>query len=302
MARNSLLALLAMALAGSLPAQDSVYKSTPLPGGLVGLSQPFARLENGVILTHNLSVVTAFRLDAASLQAACGGMGDIRDVAARPDHGTVAVMLTGGGSENWTSTVISCDAAGRLETRFQTNPYAIDHVAIDGAGNIWTLGVDHAATQRRVDYNTLQEYTPAGRLLRSALPRSMFATPLEPAISVGGTVGITFLRMHGANVAAYIAQTREWIEVGPEGQIVSRAKVQMPPDAGYGTNYPLHIAVTQRGPVFLQEAGFRLCKLDVRSGACPLSGAPREALLGASGNDLLFYDPSTPTHADWVRE
>ena len=308
MARDRIfLAILAMALAASLPAQNSIYKSTPLPDGLVGIGLPFARMENGVILTHSSLSVTAFRQDATSPAALLRwtpgyGTGSIRDVSARPDHGTVTAILTGGGSENWTSSILSCDAAGRVESQFQTNRYAVDHIAVDGAGDIWTLGVDHDATQHQAGYHILREYTPDGRLLRSALPRSMFATPLEPAISVGGTVGITFLRVHSRNVAAYIAQTREWIEVGPEGQIVSRAKLQMPPDAGYGTNYPLSIAVTGSGSVFLQAAGFRLCKLDVRSGACPLADAPREVLLGASGDDLLFYNPSIPTHADWVRE
>jgi hypothetical protein len=74
----------------------------------------------------------------------------------------------------------------------------------------------------------------------------------------------------------------------------------MPANPGYPATYPLILAVTQSGSVFLQSAGFSVCKLDVQSGACSTVNEPKEALLGASGNDLLFYSLSAPTHADWV--
>ena len=60
--------------------------------------------------------------------------------------------------------------------------------------------------------------------------------------------------------------------------------------------------MTDDGGVFLQLAGFSLCKLDTASGACGTVDAPEEILLGASGNDLLLYTSLAPTQVDWVHQ
>ena len=308
---KTLLVVLIAALAQSSLAQNSIYKSTPLPEGLLGVGKPFPRMENGTVLTHSgytnspAPSLTVFRLTgtsptAASLWPADSAVVSVHDACARAGHGAIAVVQAVNASEQRAWLVMSLDPSGRVESEFRTNPYVAHQVAVDGSGNIWTLGVDSEAKEHKADYNIMREYSPDGQLLRSAVPRSTFATKLDPSVNVGGTVGFSFLRARGPNIAAYIAQTCEWIEVAPDGQVVSRAKVRMPANPGYPATYPLILAVTQSGSVFLQSAGFSVCKLDVQSGACSTVNEPKEALLGASGNDLLFYSLSAPTHADWV--
>ena len=128
---------------------------------------------------------------------------------------------------------MSLDASGKVVSQFRTNPYAALHVAVNDAGNIWTLGVDYDAKGHKADYNILREYSQDGRILTTALPRSSFATSLEPATNKGGLTGRNLLRAHGPNMAAFMAQTHEWIEVSPAGRVISRVKVQLPSRAGY---------------------------------------------------------------------
>ena len=200
----------------------------------------------------------------------------------------------------WLTT--SLDPSGKVVGEFRTNPYAALGVAVDDAGNIWTLGVDYDARDHKADYNVLREYDREGRLLTSTLPRSSFATRMEPAVNVGGAAGPNFLRVHGQNIAAYVAQTQEWIEVSPAGRVISRVKVQLPAQTGYPSTQPLVVAVPEDGSAFLQSAGFSLCRLDTASGARDAVNAPRESLLGAGGNDLMFYNPQLPTQVDWVHQ
>jgi hypothetical protein len=306
-----------LAVAGSLaslsPADSLVFKSTPFPDGLVGVGKAFPRMENGVVLMHEAytksaapNVVILPLGDKAPISASLwptdSVVVSVFDLSARRDHTAVAVTQAVNAGEQRAWLTMSLDATGKVVGQFRTNPYAALDVAVDDAGNIWTLGVDYDAKDHKADYNILREYSQDGRIVTTALPRSSFAPGLEPAMNKGGLTGRNFLRVHGPNVAAFIAQTHEWIEVSPAGRVISRVKVQLPSRPGYPSTGPLAVAVTDDGGVFLQSAGFSLCKLDTASGACGTVDTPEEILLGASGNDLLLYNLFVPTQVDWVHQ
>ncbi len=311
--RNLALWSVAGSLASLALADSLVFKSTPFPDGLVGVGKAFPRMENGVVLMHEAytrstapNVVILPLGEKAPISAALwppdSVVVSVFDVSAGRDHTAVAVTQAVTASEQRAWLTISLDASGKVAGQFRTNPYAALHVAVDDAGKIWTLGIDYDAKDRKADYDILRGYGQDGRILTAALPRSSFATSLEPAVNKGGLIGRNFLRAHGPNMAAFMAQTHEWIEVSPAGRVLSRAKVQLPSREGYPSTGPLVVAMTDDGGVFLQCAGFSLCWLDTASGACATVDATEEVLLGASGNDLLLYNSSVPTQVDWVHQ
>jgi len=166
---------------------------------------------------------------------------------------------------------------------------ASEQVAIDREGAIWVLGVDHDAVEKHQDYNIVRKYSPEGQLLASVLPRSSFATEFEPAVWTGGKLGPNFLFSHRVGVSVYFSQTHEWVELSGSGSVASRLRLQMPVKPGF-LSEAHSFATLADDSVFLQAAGWVLCRLDTSSGICSQKEGPASSLLGGENNELVFHD------------
>jgi hypothetical protein len=175
------------------------------------------------------------------------------------------------------------DRTGALKAYLTTHPYAPTQICFAPDHSIWAIG--NVRTEETPDYFVLRHYSREGKELGAFLPRSTLekAEIGEPAMV---HVGAWSLRAANDRIGAYLDygnhKERMWVEVGLDGKQLGRWKF---PDGFDGSPS----AFTRSGAIFA-EAQYGLFMLDHSTGMWnPVSSASAGRLLGADGDDLVFW-------------
>jgi len=182
--------------------------------------------------------------------------------------------------------IASFDRTGAQTRFFDTAEYLPTQVCVGPDHSIWTLGWRWPGNTSKDDYFVLRNYSLAGQEIGAFLPRSSFAPEPDP---VGPCTGSWQLRIANGRVGAlfYISTALKaeqqlramWIETELNGKEAGRWDF----DAGRDL-----FAFTQSGALYGQ--GHDIAVFDRSTNRWhPVVGMPTGNLLGADGDNLVFY-------------
>ncbi len=280
-------------------------KSKPAPEDLFGPGVPRPRLDRGYLISFaphstsailpNLTVVPPQgdprKVVVWADQTAAMS---IYDAAVAPSGEIVLATqaLSQDDQRAWALWVL--DKNGSVIRQIRTHPFVTRHLAVSDRGEIWALGVDHAAVEAKSDYNIVRRYDLMGNSLGAYLPRSGFATQMDPAKDIGGGTPFSQVLASPSKVAVFIGQTSEWVEFSSDGKYLSRSKLRLP-DAAQT------VGMTADGTIVAQTGGYHtyVVKLDSPE-SIPMS-TPYQRLVGTDGLNIVTRDEQTPVQLHWLK-
>ncbi len=143
----------------------------------------------------------------------------LSDVAVSP-QGELAVA----GGASWpggrgTGYILFLDKTGKALQLLRTAPFSPLRICFGADGTVWAIGWElDASGMELAEYNILRHYGRDGKVIHSAIPRSLFSLPGHL-----GPVSQSYLTASGDRIGIYSDRTREWIEVSATtGALVRR--------------------------------------------------------------------------------
>jgi len=195
--------------------------------------------------------------------------------------------------------------------------------------SIWVMGTQYAPLREgdsmdhveRGYYNLVRKFSSDGKPLGSFLPRSLFPKGLSPAASLGW-MRASKNRIGMMTRPGQSSNNPEWVELDLDGNLVGRWKVgaatEADPDTHRIVYQLLGFAFTSDGQLYAQRKACataakctnQAVMLDRETSSWkPVEGTQTDQvrfLMGADGNDLVFYDRSPDNagggvHLSWLR-
>jgi hypothetical protein len=136
---------------------------------------------------------------------------DIWSAAATPEGGVVLSVVVQDGGLNTRFFVLTYDVWGLLQKMWEVYPYHHHHqLAVDRKGNVYGFGhrEDRGEEAGEKDYPLLVKYSPQGKILWTALPRSQFPYGREVVVTDSNS-GIHSMFLIGDFLVLYLATTQE---------------------------------------------------------------------------------------------
>lgn len=225
-------------------AVTGLWAEAPLTGVVVGSSPfqpgryraPVPRYSGGRILAINPDMAS-FTLwsgngepgPSVTLAPADFGASGVRIVAlaAASAGGRLAASVSFTAKEGASASgIVWMGPDGRVERVVRTSPFAARAVEFDQTGHLWAAGRVHdAAFEEERDFPVLRRYDAEGKLVLSALPKSSFASLPRSVL------GEVRLAASGDHAGLLAVDGQEYVEVGPDGSVVSRRRVALPAGA-----------------------------------------------------------------------
>jgi hypothetical protein len=179
-------------------------------------------------------------------------------------------------------------SSGDLIRSIDTGRYLPMHLSF-GAHALWALGWDRLTDRESPakDYQAVRKYSMDGKEIGAYLPRSLFPPGLEPSGSIMHWRGITITkdRVGIEAVSGNVGTQREWIELGLNGEVRGRWKLD--PSDKFGVAFTSDNQVYQ--PRWEPEAKLRrVFRLNREKSTWEPVSAPSLPLYGADGDKLVF--------------
>ncbi len=292
MLASSGLAMFAMVsgLAQSLPSPAPVQVSTPANGHEVVLP----KWENGffasfdapgdslspLVYVHDRNGKALFDFAVTVPESVDTG---ITDLAVAPS-GQIAVAGGGAVADGRNSGFIAFfGTKGEARFMVRTSPFLARRIRFANDGSLWALGWELSADgAERPVYDMLRQYGPDGKLMRSAMPRSIFRAPGSSILQQ------SYLAVFGDSAGVYSHKTNEWIVLSAKtGQIVERWTGL----SGEKDMVVRALGVTASGSVFLTcDSGESraIHKLDPSSKSWKPVAGMGGRIIGTSGEQLVL--------------
>lgn len=178
--------------------------------------QPIPKWENGFLIVRDFDALTVHlfgrdgrKLWTAAIEIPQAHRASLRAMAAWPD-GSVAV--SGGALDDSGAAagfIAWLTPGGATRKIVRTARFVAWHLSVANDGTLWALGREAVAPQSTTDapHDILRRYSRDGQFVKSALPRTSFASRAHPAS------GHTHLATVAGVVGIYCGPTGEWIEV-----------------------------------------------------------------------------------------
>jgi hypothetical protein len=272
------------------------------------------RFQNGLVLAceRSRAAIWAYhhagkRLVNVPVSAPGAAATRIRDVAAFPG-GTMAAIASAvderGGA---VQAIYWLSPAGAVTRALRTDPYLPLQIHPAPDGTLWAAGrVRDSNLDDVPEYDVLRQYDAQGRLLRTALPRSLLPPKIPELYSYH-----SFLVGAGDRIGYYFVEGNTYFELKPSGEIAGKWNIAPPPAEAQ----LLGCAMAADGDVYLSGQKRRdrndisdwrllLYRLDKPAGVLrPIdfdrNGALRSMLLiGCDGDQLVFYT-RMPMSVEW---
>ncbi len=261
-------------------------------------NQPLPRLVGGhaVYYDREASTVSWYLLDGSPRGEVKLSLPDtakinVVDVTARKD-GVIAVAATAMSEDQAKSgaVVFWIGPHGKIERTVRTTPFVPIRLMFAPNGHLWAVGMVKDSSYRETPrHDILWEFDGDGQFVRSTFP-------VDSITAVGHPAQQALLATNGSTLGFYSPLANEYIETDGAGAVLSRTRVS---PAWTKATIIAGLALTANGNVYLggsQGGQPVLYRLDRRQAQFvpveipPVNGPVKvTTLLGADGNDLLFY-------------
>jgi len=218
--------------------------------GLIGQSAPSIPNEAGVqpfrydsahqtiffgvgISKKTSKPIRAFNVDGVERGAAISIFKDfpnldhmvVDDLAAGPDGKTVIAAVLNFGSKRLKHVLLTYSFSGKLLQVWDTEPYYVQGITTDEAGNVFALGnrLDQDVNVN-APYPLLIEYSPTGQVLHEALSSALFINGPR-AIDGAQRLANPILTLHDDHLLIYAPKEAEFLVCSREGAIIRRFSV-----------------------------------------------------------------------------
>jgi len=258
-------------------ARDVYYLGPLAPNNVV------PTFDKGHVIVYNNGGVTVYAPDGSLAYGATAHvpgarLANILNASIDADGTLVAAIeYVSGNGHGPAGGIASFDRTGVQTRFFDTGQYLPAQVCVGPDHSIWTLGWRGPGDASEDDYFVLKNYSPTGQEMGAFLPRSSFARERDP---VPPCVGAWSLRIVNGRVGArfYSSSPMMWIETDLKGKEVGRWDF-----AGRSL-----LAFTQTGAIYGQEHDVAVFDRSTNRWR-PVARMPAGILLGADGDNLVFY-------------
>ena len=151
------------------------------------------------------------------------------DVAQTPEGGVVLSAIAeyaerGTEPMPLKSLLMTYDREARLSKFWDVFPYHHHHIAVDGSGNVFALGVKES---KRNDYPLLIKYSPDGKVSGEFLPANLFPVG-DDVVESGSPNGESEMFINGRELVIWLAPVQELVRLSLEGRLLSRSSWEGP--------------------------------------------------------------------------
>jgi hypothetical protein len=247
-------------------------------------------------------IVTLFAPDGHEvltlpIQGRGNGKVSVESVAIDSD-GTLAVAW----ADSPSAGIDIRDSLGNLVRSIDTGKYLPMHLSF-GDHSLWAFGfqldADRAWGVPAKDYQTVRKYSTDGKQIGAYLPRSLFPPGLQPAEERWQERRITVTNDRVGVVAdsGNVGTQREWVELGLNGDLLGRWKLDPSTSGGVAFTSDNHVYVHR----FDRAAkSWRVFRLNREKSTWEAVSAPNLDLYGADGDKLVFAEwPNGVMHLSW---
>lgn len=190
-------------------------------------------------------------------------------------------------------------ANGDIQKIVETSSFAARRIIFAPDGTLWAFGrVYNNKFEEQADYDTLRQYGTEGKLIRSALKRSLFK-PSKQAPSAESYMVIGDGRIGVVSLAA-----SEWVELSSVGEVVGHWPLQIPAGA-----YITGAALSSSNDLFItqEKETSTLSRFDKKNGTftnvdtSTFRNSPGQGvLLAGSEGDQLVVRIKPPNLLIWI--
>lgn len=184
---------------------------------------------NGITASRSRPI-RAFNLDGVERGSAINVFKDfpnldhllVDDLAAGPNGKTVVAAVLNFGSKRLKHVILTYSSSGELLELWDTDPYYIQGIATDGAGNVFALGnrLDQSLAVKN-PYPLLIEYSPSGQVLHESLSSALFKNG-PSAINQAERVPDPILTLRGDHLLIYAPKEAEFLVCSKDGAVIRR--------------------------------------------------------------------------------
>lgn len=174
--------------------------------------------------------IRAFNLDGVERGSAINIFKDfpnldhmlVDDLAAGPDGKTVIAAVLNFGSKRLKHVILTYSSSGELLELWDTEPYYVQGIATDDAGNVFALGnrLDQGVNVNP-PYPLLIEYSPSGQGLHESLSSALFKNG-PSAINQAQRIPDPILMLRGDHLLIYAPTEAEFLVCSTDGAIIRR--------------------------------------------------------------------------------
>ena len=123
--------------------------------------------------------------------------------------------------------ILTYDASGKLIKVWDVAPYEPETIASDESGNVYSFGVRFDVFNRKgtaIDYGTLVEYSPDGKVVKEMLAASLFPRDVDPAEFTSET-GSRVVSVTNDRIYVYASKTSEVFVLDRSGNLMRRYSI-----------------------------------------------------------------------------
>lgn len=263
--------------------------------------KPVPRFSNEFLIffDRELATVTSYKADGVmqvntTLSLPGTSKLQVREVCADRD-GTLAVAASATSSDGTSvvSTLFLIGANGQTLRAWQTPAYGPLRLVFSPAGSLWTIGREYDGTFRDIpEHMLLREYSRDGKLIRSALPRTSFASPRHP-------VGSVFLASGADRLGVFSDAAGEYVELDWSGNVRGRWPL---PGRSKAEGFYSGAAISAAGEFYAgsmannEQMTLQVVRLERDTGRLVPVPVPAQKgdvrasmFLGVSGDELVLY-------------
>jgi len=256
-------------------------------------------------------LVGRFKVDLPDVQQTIGG----RIAPLVSTDGYVAIAIAIQGSER-VATLCILDRSGKVLRIVKTNSFWPYLITVADDGTIWAFGAAGSDENPKTDAHLVYQFSSAGELLGTSVPRSLFGQ--DPPFELSPDLGVAVITSAGKRVVLYSPHTYQLLELTLDRSIVGSYTIK-PPEVERlgqktsGTMKLMGLAVTDEGTVYARLTGgdgtglYRLDRAAQRWMPLPpavMDKVRSYSLIGSTGDEIALI-PATPrqqsVNVKWIR-
>jgi len=138
----------------------------------------------------------------------------------------VACRLKYPSSDRLKQLILTYEPSLTLEKIWDVAPYEPRQIAVDGGGNVYSLGIRTIYDDgTHPQYGILVVYDSEGRVVREMLPRTMFPPEVDPA-GASQELGTARIQLTDSRIFLYLPRVDCIIQLNKDGTILNRVGVR----------------------------------------------------------------------------